>query len=49
MDNELHARSVSREEPSAPEAGERQSGLGALLAVATFGPVGMLLASLASP
>ena len=48
-DNELHARSVSREAPSVPEAGQRQSGVGALLAVATLGPVGMVLASLASP
>lgn len=48
-DNELHARSVSREAPRVPEAGQRQPGIGALLAVATLGPVGMVLASLASP
>ena len=48
VDNELHARSVSREEPSVPEAGERRPGLGALLAVATLGPVGLVLASLTS-
>lgn len=47
-DNELHARSVSREEAPAPEAGDRRPGLGAVLAVASLGPVGLVLASLGS-
>ena len=47
-DNELHARSVSHDEASAPAAGERRPGLGAVLAIATLGPVGLVLASLTS-